>query len=84
MRYQGGGNWGGIIILAISVVIYILILDPATWEYAACFGYTSAFIPSCVFALVAYFLYGKWMQKHSIGGFGYADEYEEAVKALKK
>ena len=81
MRYQGGGNWGGIIILAISVVIYIIILDPATWRYAACFGYTSAFIPSCVFALVAYFLYGKWMQKHGVGGFGYADEYEAAVKA---
>jgi hypothetical protein len=30
---------------------------------------------------VAYFLYGKWMQKHGVGGFGYADEYEAAVKA---
>ena len=84
MRYYGGGNWGGIIILAISVIIYILILNPATWDYAPCFGFTSAFVPSCAFALVAYFFYGKFLQSRSVGGFDYAQEYEEAVKAKEE
>lgn len=80
MRYYGGGNWGGIVILVISVAIYILILDPATWEYAAIFSKTSAIIPSCLFALVFYFLYGKLLQKNKVGGFEYADDYENAIK----
>lgn len=81
MRYYGGGNWGGIVILAISTALYILILDPATWEYASIFSVTSAILPSCAFALVAYFLYGKLLQKKHIGGFDYADEYEKAKAA---
>lgn len=80
MRYNGGGNWGGIIILAISVAIYILILDPATWAYAPIFTKVSAIVPSCLFALVVYFAYGKYLQKKRIGGFDYGDEYEAAVK----
>ncbi|MDO4545110.1 MAG: cytosine permease [Bacillota bacterium] len=81
MRYNGGGNWGGIIILAISIIIYCVILNPATWAYASIFPYVSAFIPSCAFALVAYYLYGKfYLQRKGVGGFAYADRYEEAVK----
>lgn len=80
MRYYGGGNWGGIIILIISVAIYILILNPATWTYAPCFTHTSAILPSCAFAFVAYLLYGKYLQKKNVGGFGFAQEYEEARK----
>lgn len=81
MRYHGGGNWGGIVILAISTVLYILILDPATWVYAPIFPVTSAILPSCAFALVAYFFYGKLLQKKHIGGFDYAQEYEKAKAA---
>ena len=81
MRYFGGGNWGGIIILVLATVLYVLILNPATWAYAPCFPYISAFVPSCVFALVAYFIYGKILYKKNIGGFGYATEYEEAKSA---
>lgn len=80
MRYYGGGNWGGIIILVISVAIYICILNPATWAYAPIFPYTSAILPSCAFAFVAYFIYGKYLQKKHIGGFDYGLEYEKAVK----
>lgn len=81
MRYHGGGNWGGIVILAISTALYILILDPATWAYAPIFPVTSAILPSCAFALVAYFLYGKFLQKKHIGGFDYGQEYEKAKAA---
>ena len=81
MRYHGGGNWGGIVILAISTALYILILDPATWAYAPIFPVTSAILPSCAFALVTYFLYGKFLQKKHIGGFDYAEEYEKAKAA---
>ncbi|MGI6736955.1 MAG: cytosine permease [Anaerovoracaceae bacterium] len=80
MRYFGGGNWGGIIILAMSITIYILILNPATWEYASIFTKTSASLPSCAFALVVYFIYGKAIQKAGIGGFDYGERYEKAVK----
>lgn len=80
MRYHAGGNWGGIIILVISVVIYILILNPATWAYAPIFPKVSAIIPSCLFALIAYFLYGKYLQSKHIGGFDYSKEYEAAIK----
>ena len=80
MRYYGGGNWGGIAILVISVAIYILILNPATWAYAPMFTSTSAILPSCGFALMAYFLYGKVLQKKHIGGFDYGMEYEAAQK----
>ncbi len=81
MRYYGGGNWGGILILAISTALYIVILDPATWAYASIFPVTSAILPSCAFALVAYFLYGKFLQKKHVGGFDYAQEYEKAKAA---
>lgn len=83
MRYHGGGNWGGIIILVISIAIYILILNPATWVYAPIFSKTSAIIPSCLFALVAYFLYGKLLESKHIGGFDYKFEYQEAEKKIK-
>ena len=80
MRYYGGGNWGGILILVISVAIYILILNPATWAYASIFPKISAIVPSCAFALVAYFFYGKVLQAKNVGGFSYGREYEEARK----
>jgi len=83
MRYYGGGNWGGILILIISTVLYIVILNPATWAYAPIFPVTSAILPSCAFALVAYFLYGKFLQKKHIGGFDYGTEYEEAKAAVQ-
>lgn len=83
MRYYGGGNWGGIIILIISIVIYISILNPATWVYAPVFSKTSAIIPSCLFALVAYFLYGKLLQSKHVGGFDFKIEYETAKNNLK-
>ncbi len=78
MRYYGGGNWGGIAILAISTIIYIIILNPATWAYTPVFTKISAIIPSCLFALVAYFIYGKILQNKRVGGFEYAKEYEAA------
>lgn len=82
MRYNGGANWGGIIILALSAVIYCVILNPATWAYHPIFPMASAFIPSCVFALVAYYLFGKfYLVPKDKGGFSYSKEYEEAKKA---
>lgn len=80
MRYYAGGNWGGIAILVISTIIYILILNPATWAYAPIFPKVSAIIPSCLFALVAYFAYGKLLQKKHVGGFDYGSEYESAIE----
>lgn len=80
MRYYGGANWGGILILVITIAIYIYILNPATWAYAPIFTDTSAILPSCLFALIVYFIYGKYLQKKHIGGFDYGNEYEAAVK----
>ena len=80
MRYYGGANWGGILILVIAIAIYIYILNPATWAYAPIFTDTSAILPSCLFALIVYFIYGKYLQKKHIGGFDYGNEYEAAVK----
>jgi len=81
-RFWLGVNPAAIVGLVAGISVFLLLLNPVTYETKAFFAYTTASVPSMVAAGGAYWLCALVVRRRGRGGYDYTSPESAAVGAV--